>query len=67
MSKLVNLWNTEPAAVLGIVGSIAVFALEQFAGKGIITQDTSQSIQNLIAALTPFIVALVTRTQVSPS
>lgn len=67
LAKLKNLWDTEPIAVLGILGSIAVFALEQFAGRGVLSSDTVESLKNLGAALAPFIIAILGRTQVSPS
>ncbi len=67
LAKIANLWNTEPAVILGIAGSIIVFAVEQFAGHGISTADTSTNVQNLVQALIPLIVSLVTRTQVSPA
>ena len=62
-----NLWNREPAVILGILGAIVIFAVEQFAGHGIISADTSTNAQNLLAGLIPLLVSLLTRTQVSPT
>jgi hypothetical protein len=67
VDKLKQVWDQEPAVILGIVGSVVVFAVEQFAGKGIITADTSQNIQNLVTALIPLIASLLTRSQVTPA
>lgn len=67
IARLVNLWNTEPIAVLGILGTVAVFALEQFVGHGILSADTVESLKNLGTALAPFIIAIIGRTQVSPT
>ncbi len=67
MAAIIDRIKAEPAVVIGIIGAIVVFAVEQFAGKGIITADTSQNIQNLVTALIPLITGLVTRSQVSPA
>ncbi len=67
MAAIIDRIKAEPAVVIGIVGAIVVFAVEQFAGKGIITADTSTNIQNLVNALIPLITGLVTRQFVSPA
>lgn len=67
MDHLKQVWDQEPVVVLGIIGSILVFAFQQFAGKGIISADTSQNIQNLVTALIPLVASLLARTQVTPA
>lgn len=65
--RLRQAWDAEPAVILGIVGTVLVFAVEQFVGKGVLSADTGESIKNLVTALIPLIVSLVTRGQVSPA
>ena len=60
-------FDAEPALFIGIGVSVAVFAVQQFIGKGVITADTGQNIVNLLQALAPLLAGILTRSQVSPA
>ncbi len=67
MAAIIDRIKAEPAVVIGIVGSIILFAIDEFAGKGIITADTGTNLTNLVRDLLPLITGLVTRQFVSPA
>lgn len=56
-----GLFNREPAAILGIIAACVVAVIQTLAGQGVITNETSTTVQNLIVVAVPLIAAILTR------
>lgn len=69
-----NLWNREPAVLIGVAVTIALNAVATLAGEGIITDvaagqvtDIVNGASGLILSLLPLITAVLIRGRVSPA
>ncbi len=67
MQYLVNLWNKEPALVVGTVATIIVIVAQQLLASGIVTSAGAVNWLNFVIGLVPAIAAVFTRSQVSPA
>lgn len=59
-------FGREPAVWLGLIGSILIGILHQLVGAGLISADASQTTENLITTLIPFVVTIILRQLVTP-
>ena len=59
--------NKEPALVIGFIGAAILAVAQTFAGSGIVSPDTGQTILNLAGTLVPLMTAWLIRFFVSPA
>jgi hypothetical protein len=53
--------KTEPALIIGFIGAAVLAVIQTFAGSGIVSADTGQTILNIATTLIPLIVGIITR------
>lgn len=53
--------KTEPALIIGFIGAAILAVIQTFAGSGIVSADTGQTILNIATTLIPLIVGIITR------
>ena len=62
-----NIWRTEPAAVIGFISAAIVLVAQQALVSGIVTSTGSVNLLNLVISTVPLLAALVIRQFVSPA
>ncbi len=67
MAYFRNLWNREPALVVGTVATIIVIVAQQLLASNIVTSAGAVNWLNFVIGLVPAIAAVFTRSQVSPA
>lgn len=67
MNKLKQLWATEPARIIGTIGTIIVIVAEQLLDNGVVTANGSVNLLHTMIAAIPLILAELTRSQVTPA
>lgn len=62
-----NWWKTEPAVLIGVVGTIVVLVAQQALTNGLISSTGSVNFANFLISVIPLVMGVLTRSQVSPA
>lgn len=62
-----NWWKTEPAVVIGVIGTIIVLVAQQALTSGLISSTGSVNFANFLISVIPAIMGVLTRSRVSPA
>ena len=65
MNRLIRLWATEPAVIVGAV--VAILGLAASLGLLVLTDSQMSAISTAVTAIGALLASFVTRTQVTPA